>query len=100
MSKKAERNIARLSIAQDLLKRKQPPKISAPDMLSRIESKNRKLYFQNIQQGPMFGIPGGSGNVIKQAVRKKSKKDVGAKAGKFIVCPKKKEMKSKKTRLL
>ena len=54
MSKKAERNIARLSIAQELLKKKKPPKISAPDMLSGVESRNRKLRISDLQKGPMI----------------------------------------------
>ena len=96
MSKKAERNIARLSLAKELLKKKKPPKISAPDMLAGIESRNRKLLISDLQKGPMYPIPGGS---ISRAVRKKAKETVGAKTGKFVVCPSKKEIKTKKTRL-
>ena len=44
----------------------------------------------------MYPIPGGS---ISRAVRKKAKETVGAKTGKFVMCPPKKEIKSKKTRL-
>ena len=96
MSKKAERNIARLSIAKELLKKKKLPKISAPDMLSGVESRNRKLRISDLQKGPMYPIPGGS---ISRAVRKKAKETVGAKTGEFVVCPPKKEIKNKKTRL-
>ena len=96
MSKKVERNIARLSLAKELLKKKKPPKISAPDMLAGIESRNRKLLISDLQKGPMYPIPGGS---ISRAIRKKAKETVGAKIGKFVVCPSKKEIKTKKTRL-
>ena len=99
MSKKAEKNLARLGLAQELLKKKKLPKISAPDMLAGVESRNRSLFVKGQREGPMFELPGGSGNVIKAAVKKKSKKDVGAKKGKFIVCPQKREIKIKKTRL-
>ena len=91
MSKKVQKNLARLSLAQELLK-----KISAPDMLSGVESRNRKLRISDLQKGPMYPIPGGS---ISRAVRKKAKETVGAKTGKFVVCPPKKEIKNKKTRL-
>ena len=37
-----DKNIARLSIAQELLKKKKPPEISAPDMLSGVESRTKK----------------------------------------------------------
>ena len=98
MSKKAKKNLARLGIAQELLKRKQPPKISAPDMLEGIESKNKALFSYGIQRGKMFPMPGGS---IQKAVKEKSKKDVRvkAKAGIFVTCPSKREIKNKKTRL-
>lgn len=96
MSKKVQKNLARLSLAQELLKKKKLPKISAPDMLSGVESRNRKLRISDLQKGPMYPIPGGS---ISRAVRKKAKETVGAKTGKFVMCPPKKEIKSKKTRL-
>lgn len=87
-----------LTEAQKLLKRKQPPKISAPDMLAGIETRNRKILLYDIQKGQMFPMPGGS---IQKAVKEKSKKDVRvkAKAGTFVTCPSKREIKNKKTRL-
>ena len=66
-----------LAEAQKLLKRKQPPKISAPDMLAGIETRNRKILLYDIQKGQMFPMPGGS---IQKAVKEKSKKDVRVKA--------------------
>lgn len=81
-SKKSNtKNIERLKIAQELLKRKQPPVIDAPDLLEVVSSKNRALQSAETQSGsryPIKGIPS-----IK-AINSASKKSVNANKGLFV----------------
>ncbi len=57
MAKKSKsKNIERLKLAQKLLEKKELPKISAPDLLEIVESKNRALRNAEIQRGPRYAI--------------------------------------------
>lgn len=95
MGKKANRNIEQLKFAQELLKTKKPPSIDAPDLVSIVERKNRKLRSADISRGAMYALPIEDIAVLSR----KSAKTIGAKAGTFVQCPGKKEIKTKKTRL-
>tara|TARA_R100000742_G_C4188622_1_gene21417 strand:+ start:170 stop:460 length:291 start_codon:yes stop_codon:yes gene_type:complete len=95
MGKKANRNIERLKLAQELLERQKPPTFDAPDLLSIVERKNRKLRSADISRGAMYNLP--IDDIAVQS--RESAKTISAKSGTFVQCPSKKEIKTKKTRL-
>ena len=70
---KIDKNFERLKLAKELLKRKKPPTISAPDLLSGIEKRQRKLRTADIKRGPMYPMDFLD---ISAAVRKQAKDSV------------------------
>ena len=95
---KTDKNFERLKIARELLKRKKPPTISAPDLLSGIEKRQRKLRSADIKKGPMYPM---DFNDISAAVRKQAKQSVllKGKKGTIVKCPTKLGERNKPTKI-
>ena len=94
--KNTQKNLDRLVMAQELLENKPLPDIDAPDLLSVIEQKNSRLRSDDIARGTMYGMP-----VEDIAlVSRKSAATIKAAKGKYVQCPMKREIKTKKTRLM
>ena len=89
------KNIERLKFAQELLERKKPPSIDAPDLLSIVERKNRAARSNEMRKLSMYPLPIED---ISMRERKRAK-TIYAKKGTYVKCPKKKEIRIKKTRL-
>ncbi len=92
-----DKQVARLQAAQQLLKKKKPPVIRAPDLLSASEKKQRKLRSADIKKGPMYPMPF---NDIAVLSRKQAKENVlKARKGTIVKCPTKLGERNKPTKI-